>query len=286
MDHPDKQVAVVTGAGGGLGAGIARLLAAQGMRVVVNDVTRPDGASPARGVADDIAHSGGEAVAVAADVSTWAGGEELIAKAVDAYGAVHALVTCAGNFVNAPLADLTEPEWQNGLDVHLKGSVACAQAAARRMVDQGAGGTIVTVSSRGAFFSPGPAYASAKAGVMGLTSAMAMNLREHGITVNCVLPSATTGLFPATAPRTFGGMPPSTDMRPETVAPLVAYLVGPQARDVTDRFFYASGGDIAVYARPLSMEASPVLVRNPDGWQVSDLDDALRPLLQVAGRDS
>jgi NAD(P)-dependent dehydrogenase (short-subunit alcohol dehydrogenase family) len=275
------RVAVVTGGGRGLGAEISKSLAEAGARVVVNDIFSDASGPAAALVAEEITKNGGQATAVEADIATWSGGRALIEGAVEAFGGVHILVTCAGNSIQVPLAGLTQEVWQSSLDVHMKGTVACAKPAARQMVEQGDGGAIVTIASRGAFFAAGPAYAAAKAGVMGLSSAMALSLSKHQVRVNCVLPSAVTQLFPSTSPRTLGGMPASTDMSPERAAPLVTYLASSQAAGITGQYFYISGGDIAVYNKPLLMQASTVLLRNTDGWTADQLDAAIRPMLAI-----
>ena len=275
------RVAVVTGGGRGLGAEISKSLADAGAKVVINDIFSDSAGPAAEIVAAEIVSKGGQAAAIGADVATWQGGKDLIAGAVGAFGAVHILVTCAGNSIQESLSTLSEEKWQSSLDVHMKGTIACASPAARAMVEQGEGGAIITIASRGAFFAAGPAYAAAKAGVMGLSSAMAMGLQQHRVTVNCVLPSAVTQLFPSTDPRTLGGMPASTDMSPERAAPLVTYLASAQAADVTGQYFYVSGGDIAIYNKPLLMEASTVLLRSPDGWTPDQLDSAIRPMLAI-----
>lgn len=268
------QVAVVTGGGRGLGAAVVRSLAAHGAQVLINDL-HPD-------VEQLAGELGANAVADRTDVATFAGGRQIVEAAVRAFGRVDIAVLCAGNSVQTPITEITQEQWQSSLDVHVKGHVACASAAARQMVSQGGPGRIVTFASRGAFLASGPAYAAAKAAIMGLTSAMATTLEPHAIMVNCVCPSASTQLFPSTEPRVLGGMPATHDMSPARIAPLVTYLASAAAQDITGRFFYVSGGDLAMYNRPLLMEAANIVIRNPAlDWTVDQLDAAIQPLLRV-----
>jgi NAD(P)-dependent dehydrogenase (short-subunit alcohol dehydrogenase family) len=270
------KVALVTGGGRGIGAGIVKALVRQGAAVIVADVfVDEDGRGVADLLADEIALAGGRAAASRADISTFAGCDDAVGQAVSTFGRIDILVTCAGNSINVPLTEVTEQQWESSLAVHVKGHVGCARAAARHMIEIGDGGRIITFASRGAFFKAGPAYAAAKAAIMGLTADLAQRLAPHAITANCMLPSAQTQLFPNARASTLGGVPPSTDMSPEHVAPLVAYLVSPQAGHLTGQYFYASGSDIARYATPLTLERSTVILRRPGGWDVDSIDVAM-----------
>lgn len=269
----DGKVAVVTGGGRGLGRGIATGLAAQGASVVINDLFREDdGTAAAELVAAEIRTAGGTAVACLDNIASFDGGEAVVSAALDAFGRVDILVTCAGNFRRSLLLDLEEEEWDAVLPVHLTGTAGCVRAAARAMVAQGEGGRIVTVSSRGAFFGPQVAYSGAKAAIMGLSASAAIELAPYGITVNCLLPSAMTQLFssPATS-RRFGGMPETLSMDPDQVATLVEFLASPAAGEITGRFLYAAGTDLCVYAEPLQLAGATTFIRNAVPWQVDDL---------------
>jgi len=279
-DLPGK-VAVITGGGRGVGRGIARALAADGVKVVVNDLFTGEGESAAASVVAEITSLGGEAVADGHDVSTFASSSHIIDSAVELFGRIDILVMCAGNFVSDRLADLTEERWLSSLAVHLGGHVGCAKAAAQRMTEQGDGGRIVTVASRAAFSSPMPAYAAAKAGIMGLTSALAVGLASAGITVNCLIPSATTRLFPGDDPnaRTMRGMAATISLDPDYIAPVVTYLASGEAKDISGRFVYASGGDICIYTEPLSLHGGTNAFVRKDGiWTAEELSHVLPSL--------
>jgi 3-oxoacyl-[acyl-carrier protein] reductase len=277
------KAAVITGGGRGIGRGIALALASEGAKIVVNDVARePDGTSVADKVVKEITGAEGAAVANYDSVTTMAGGENIIKAATSNFGRIDILVNCAGNFVLVPIVEMTEAVWDSILNVHVKGHFSCTKAAASEMVKQKSG-RIVTISSRGAFFGPRgcAAYSTAKAGVMGLSATLATELKEYGITVNCILPSAITQLFPNVV-RKMGGdnMPPPLTREPEFVAPIVVYLATDEAQNITGQFIYVAGGDIAIYPQPLQMiAAGPRLARKVGKWTVDELGQVIPALV-------
>ena len=283
----DGKVAVVTGGGRGIGRGVAFGLGEAGAKVFVNDYYRGEARGAAEDVADEIHAAGGIAVANGEDISSFAGGAALIEAARKEFGRVDILVTCAGNFWPDMTLDVTEERWNAQLAVHATGTFACAQAAAKLMVEQGDGGRIITFSSRGAFFGPTPAYAAAKGAVMAMTAALSADLSARGITANCVLPSATTQLFPGddASARTFGGVAAAESLNPNDIAPLIVYLATPLAGQITGRFIYAAGGDICVYPLPTSVGGGgTTYLRKPGGrWAVDEIADVLPAVIGVGG---
>jgi NAD(P)-dependent dehydrogenase (short-subunit alcohol dehydrogenase family) len=298
------KVAVVTGGGGGIGGGIAKALAVEGVSVVVNDIPRSDGVSAADKVVDEIKNAGGNAVASYDSVTTMEGGENIVKTAVSNFGRVDILVNCAGNFKPMTnIIEMTEDDWDSVVDVHLKGHFSCIKAAAAEMIKQESG-RIITFSSRAAFAggggprpsSPPPpppppedgprksggppgldlAYTAAKAGIVGLTMALAGVLGAHGITVNAILPSANTNLFPGTTPRGGMGFPATVFLDPEYLAPVVVYLCTDEAKDITGQLFYASGGDVCIYNRPLQPKS---FIRKNGKWTIDELGELIPPLL-------
>jgi len=266
------KVAVVTGGGNGIGRAVALELAAAGASLVINDISRtPDNIMAADKVVNEIKNSGIQAVANYDSVATMSGGNNIIQTAINNFGRIDVLVNCAGNFIAKPIIDLTEAEWDSIIAVHLKGHFSCCKAAVSEMIKQKSG-RIINISSRAGFsYGTMPpnsvAYASAKAGIIGLTATLSAELKEHGITVNAILPSADTQLFPGRGQR-FGG---GTREGAEFVSPIILYLATDEAKNVTGQSFYACGGDIAIYDRPMQLNGPIKFLRTQGKWDIEDL---------------
>ncbi|HEY8471823.1 MAG TPA: SDR family oxidoreductase [Natronosporangium sp.] len=289
-EHLQGKVVVVTGGGRGIGRAIAIESARQAAQVVVCDRYRDEqGAAAADEVVAEIKELGGEAVAVAADVATETGGDATVQAGLDAFGRVDMLVNCAGNNVRAPFVELTEQQWDSVMDVHVKGHFFCSRAAARAMIARGEGGRIVMVASRGAFYSlpkhaqgtphryPCVVYSAAKAAILGMTQTLALELAEHRITVNALIPSADTQLFPGKGSRGAGGVPPTISLDPAYIAPFVAFLGTEAAAGITGRFVYVTGGDVCFFPQPLQLAGS-YFVRKPGKWTVDQLAETIPPI--------
>ncbi len=281
------KAAVVTGSGGkrGIGREVCLALAAEGAGVVVNDISRdPDGKRAADRVVAEIRKAGGRAVANYDTVATMAGGMNIIKTATTNFGSIDILVNCAGNYASMPVLETTEEVWDSIMAVHLKGHFACIKAAVEEMIKK-KNGRIINFSSRGAFFGKAGsiAYATAKAGIMGLTSQLAGALRGEHITVNCILPSADTDLFPGAKKGLGDHMPLPNPPGPEFIAPVVVYLCTDEARNVTGQFIYAGGGDICIYNQPLMVTAAHRLIHKPGKWTLEELNEIIPP---VVGQDS
>lgn len=291
MDRLEGQVALVTGGGRGLGRSVALRLAAEGASLVIDDMYVDDEGLPAaERVAQEIRSNGGEAIAMQEDVSTTSGGDAMVATAVERFGRLDVLVTCAGNFVRGPIQDLTDEQWDSLVASHLRGHFVCARAATRQMLKQNYG-RIITVGSRGAFYDlplskaatpsghkpSSTAYSAVKAGIMGFSNTLALELWETGITVNCLLPSATTQLFPGTEPRMVGGVPPSSSLDPDFIAPVVAFLATPESEAISGKVIYASGGDVILFGSQLDMSGAR-MVRTSGMWTLDELQEVLPTL--------
>jgi NAD(P)-dependent dehydrogenase (short-subunit alcohol dehydrogenase family) len=219
----DGRVAVVTGAGRGIGRGYARLLAARGARVVVNDLGASTGgsgadAAPAADAVTEILDAGGEAVADANDVATPAGAEALVAAALERFGRIDILVNNAGIIRWAGMPDVDADNLERHLTVHVGGSFHTARAAWPHLAAQGYG-RIVNTTSAGVFGLPNnTSYATAKGGIIGLTRSLTLAGADLGIKVNMIAPAAMTRM----AGR--GGDDPTPEMSPDLVAPMVALL--------------------------------------------------------------
>ncbi|HXY99886.1 MAG TPA: SDR family oxidoreductase [Stellaceae bacterium] len=250
------RVAVVTGAGRGIGREHALLLAAEGAKVVVNDLgAAADGsgrdASPAEEVVAAIRAAGGEAIVNSDDVSDWSGAKRLIDQAVGQFGRLDVLINNAGILRDRMLVTMSEAEWDAVIRVHLKGTFAPAHHAAAHWRDQSKalGGPvdarlINTSSSSGLFGNIGQAnYGAAKAGIAAFTVIAARELRRYGVTVNAIMPHALTRM-------TEGLRSLSEEQRarrdPRWVAPIAVWLASTQSREVTGRVFEAGGGILAV----------------------------------------
>ena len=253
----DGKVAIVTGAGNGLGRSHALLLASRGAKVVVNDLggsrdgTGADN-SPAHDVVAEIKAAGGEAVANGADVSDWEQSKGMIDQAVQAFGKLDVLINNAGILRDRMLVNMTEAEWDAVIKVHLKGTFAPAHHAAaywrdlNKATGQPANARLINTSSvSGIYGNIGQTnYGAAKMGIAAFTIIASRELRRYGVTVNAIAPGALTRLT-----EDLGG--PITEERkrsgdPKWVAPIAVWLASEQSSEVSGRMFEASGGVLAI----------------------------------------
>jgi NAD(P)-dependent dehydrogenase (short-subunit alcohol dehydrogenase family) len=246
----DGKVAIITGAGGGIGRAEALLFAREGARVVVNDVGGArDGtgasAAPASQVVDEIRAAGGEAAPSFDSVATAEGAGRIIEAALEAFGRIDVLVNNAGILRDKTLLKMDEAMWDAVIAVHLKGTFLCTQAAARRMVAQGGGGRIVNTSSvSGLIGNFGQTnYAAAKAGIYGLTRTAAIELQKHRITVNALAPVARTRLT-EDLPMFQSGR---EELTPEHVAPAALFLASDLCEDRTGHVLAVAGSQMFIY---------------------------------------
>ncbi|KUI40089.1 short-chain dehydrogenase [Mycobacterium sp. GA-1199] len=246
------QVAVVTGAGRGLGRVYALELARRGSSVVVNDLggtMHGDGEDTAVAdqVVDEITASGGTAIASYDSVDSPAGGEAIVRSAVDAFGRLDAVISNAGIFNSIAFDELTPDDWRRMLSVHLDGAFYLSQPAYRAMKAQGYGRFVFIASSAGMFGQHLEAhYAAAKAGIIGLTNVIALEGEPHGIRANTVLPFGISRMVTETLadPKALEDNGFFAAIRPELVTPLVVYLAS-RACDVSHQNFSACAGRFA-----------------------------------------
>ncbi len=276
----DERVAIVTGAGAGLGRSHALALAARGARVVVNDfggdVHGSGGSSgPAQRVADEIVSAGGEAIAHGADVSNPTQVADMVARAVERWGRVDILINNAGILRDASFVKSTLADFRAVLDVHLFGSAVCSHAVWRHMRAGNYGRILMTTSTSGIYGNFGQAnYGAAKTGLLGLMNVLQIEGEKYGVRVNALCPSAATrmteGLLPDTALRL---------MPPESVSAAALFLVSDQAPRRTILAAVAGG-----YSRIVIQETRGVYLRAEERTpetiaarfgEISDLTDAI-----------
>jgi NAD(P)-dependent dehydrogenase (short-subunit alcohol dehydrogenase family) len=261
MTTLDGRVVVITGAGRGIGASIARLVASLGARVVVNDLgVELDGsggdAGPAEQMAKQIKAEGGEAIANGADITDPDAAESLIRTAIDTYGSLDVLVNVAGILRDRMIFNMSEQEWDDVIRVHLKGHFNTIKPAAAWWRDQrnpdGHYRLINFTSVSGLFGAPGqPNYAAAKMGIVGLTYSCANSLGKYGVTANAISPGAATRMTQSVPDDRRRGPARSDDERsPDNVAPIVAYLASVDSDWLTGRVIGASGYDVMLFNNP------------------------------------
>ncbi|MFB6707340.1 SDR family oxidoreductase [Streptomyces sp. NPDC056333] len=288
------RVVIVTGAGRGLGRAHALAFAAEGAKVVVNDLgVGLDGAGgsspgPARQVVDEIEAAGGEAVAHGGDIATGAGAAGLIAAALDTYGRLDTLVNNAGFLRDRMLVNLDEDDWDAVLRVHLKGHfLTLKHAAAHWRAETKAGRTPVarvinTSSGAGLLGSVGQGnYSAAKAGIVGLTLVAAAEMGRYGVQVNAIAPAARTRMTEQTFAETMAapGAGAFDAMAPENVSPLVVWLGSAASDGVTGRVFETEAGRITVME---GWRPGPSVDRGAR-WSPAEAGEATRKLLAEAG---
>jgi NAD(P)-dependent dehydrogenase (short-subunit alcohol dehydrogenase family) len=282
------KVAVVTGAGRGIGRGVALELADQGAKVVVNDYGvsldgREPTSEPANAVVAEIRAAGGDAVASADSVAEYASAAKIIDAAVQQFGRIDILVTCAGFLRDRMIFNMSEEEFDAVVGVHLKGTFNCIRHAAPFMREQ-RGGRIITFSSgSGLFGNPGQAnYGSAKAGISGLTKVVARDLGKYGVTANGICPVAATRMTMTEATlkareirkqqgivREESALRQLENLKPEDVAPMVAFLASDFAANVNGQFFLCAGTSYSL----LSLPRAEKTIYKEGRWTLDELDE-------------
>lgn len=292
----EGRVAIVTGAGRGVGREYALLLAREGARVVVNDLgTAADGAgqdaSPAQQVVDEIIAAGGQAVADFSDVSDWASAKGMIDLAIRTYGQLDVLVNNAGVLRDRMFVNMTEQEWDTVIRINLKGTAAPAHHAcaywrdlSKKRGEPVAGRLINTSSASGIYGNVGQCnYSAAKGGVASFTTTLALEMARYGVTVNAIGPRAETRLTAGLKELT----PEQAAARsPHWVAPIVVWLASAESAEVTGRFFEAGAGMLAVaegwHQGP---RIDPIDDPTMMGPVVTDLVARARPNADIYGQD-
>jgi NAD(P)-dependent dehydrogenase (short-subunit alcohol dehydrogenase family) len=288
----EGRVALVTGAGRGLGRAHAIELARQGAAVVVNDIgTALDGEGtsigPAAEVVEEILAGGGRALANSDDVADWGGSRRMVESAVEAFGRLDVVVNNAGFVRDRMFANATEEEWDAVVRVHLKGHFCVGRWAAAYWRDRTKAGErqdariINTSSGAGLLGSIGQAaYSAAKGGILSLTLVQAAELARYGVTANAIAPAARTRMTEQVFAAT---MRPPDDgafdaMAPENVSPVVAWLASAQSASVTGRVFEVEGGRIGLAG---GWQHGPTVDKGAR-WEPADVGPAVHDLLSAA----
>ena len=268
------KVAVVTGAGRGIGRGIALAMAEEGAKIVVNDLGgMTDGSGAAQTVADEVVaeikKAGGVAIANHESVTTVEGGENIIKMAIDNFGKIDILVNNAGILRDRMLFNMAPEEWDSVIKVHLYGVFNCTKPAAILMRQQRSGRIISMSSTSGLHGNSGQAnYGAAKAGIAGFTRVVARDLGKYGVTVNAIAPAAGTRMTlseevlagrkirAARGVTSASGQPPEAEMPgPDDVAPIVVYLATDEAANINGCTFGAAGGRISLHTDPVPIKS-------------------------------
>jgi NAD(P)-dependent dehydrogenase (short-subunit alcohol dehydrogenase family) len=291
MGALDGRVAIITGAGRGIGREHALLFASEGAKVVVNDLGGAvdgsgDDRSPAQQVVDEIRALGGEALANADNVADWEGGQRLINSAIEAFGDLHVLVNNAGILRDRVLVNMTEEEWDSVIHVHLKGHFVPTRWAATYWREQSKAGrevkasVINTSSTSGLLGNPGQSnYGAAKAGIGAFSVIIAQELSRYGVRVNAIAPAARTRMTEQ-APG-LGDIVKAPDdpgrfdvWDPANISPLVAYLAT-EGCPATGKVFFVQGGKVQMFQNWTLTES----VERDDRWTVAELESAMKTLV-------
>jgi NAD(P)-dependent dehydrogenase (short-subunit alcohol dehydrogenase family) len=287
MGRLDDKVAVVTGAGRGIGREIALLLASEGAKVVVNDLgANTDGTGTGK-IADDVVNeiraAGGEAVSNTASVAEVSGGESMLASALDAFGGMDILVNNAGILRDVTIFKMEESDWDAVLAVHLKGHYCCSRPFARYIRENNRTGCrIINFSSvSGLYGNFGQAnYGAAKAGIAGFSRVLALELAKYGCTVNTISPGALTRMtIPLRENR--GESVEAEDLDqggPQHGAPICAWLATGEAASITSEIFHTGRGGVAIMQQPKVIKQ---FQKSSGVWTLDELDEVVPQLIEA-----
>ncbi|WP_164516679.1 SDR family NAD(P)-dependent oxidoreductase [Minwuia thermotolerans] len=281
----DGKVCVVTGGGGAIGGEIAKLMAAHGARVVVNDLggsVSGDGGDekPARDIVAAIEDAGGKAIPHFGSVAERRDTEDMIKTAVDAFGQVDCIVNNAGILRDVIFHKMNEPDWDMVIQVHLKGSFNVARSVAPYFREQGSGSMIHFTSTSGLIGNFGQAnYAAAKLGIVGLSKSIALDMQRFGVRSNCISPFAWSrmiGTIPSDTPEQQARLEKIKRMTPAQQAPLAVYLASDAAAHVTGQIFGVRANEIFLFSQPRPIRSA----HRSEGWTPETIAEHGMPALE------
>ena len=282
-----SRVAVVTGAGRGIGRAVAGSLAKSGWAVVVNDLgAGPQGAGadvgPAENAAQEIRDAGGTAVASGADISDWAAARAMVHSAVEEFGCLDAVVNCAGILRDSIFHKMPESDWDAVLKVHLKGTFAVSRAAAEVFRAQSAGAYVHMTSTAGLIGNLAQAnYSAAKLGIVGLSRSIALDMARYKVRSNAIAPFAWSrliGTLPEDTPAEKARVARMKAMTPDQIAPLVSFLLSDAAADITGQVFVVRGNEVMLMSQPRPIKT----MARPDGWTEETLAGQFAPAIRTS----
>jgi len=275
------KVAIVTGAGRGIGRGIALLLAQEGARVIVCDIGASlDGAGtdagPAQTVVNEIEKAGGEAIATTTSISDPGNAEKIVAAALDTFGRVDILVNNAGILRDRIFHRMSWSDWSDVINVHLHGSFAMSRACATHFREQNSGSIVHMTSTSGLVGNFGQAnYMAAKMGIVGLSRGIALDMARFNVRSNCIAPFAWTRMIdsiPAETEQAKERVARIREMTPEKIAPLTVYLASDRAEGITGQIFSVRNNEIYLFNQNRPIRT----IHRSDGWTPEKLDAQLK----------
>jgi NAD(P)-dependent dehydrogenase (short-subunit alcohol dehydrogenase family) len=278
------KVAIVTGAGGGIGREIALAMGAAGAKVVVNDIGASlagEGADqgPAERVAGEIRAAGGAAVANADSVSSWASANRIVQAALDAFGRVDCVVNNAGILRDRLFHKMTVEDWEAVIQVHLMGSFYVSRAAATHFREQESGACIHMTSTSGLIGNVGQAnYAAAKLGIVALSKSIALDMRRFNVRSNCISPFAWSRMIasiPAETPEAKARVAKLQRMEAGKIAPMAVFLASDAAKDVSGQIFAVRANEIFLMSQPRPVRS----VHRAEGWTAATIAEHALPAL-------
>jgi len=275
------KVAIVTGAGRGIGRGIALLLAQEGARVIVCDIGASlDGAGtdagPAQTVVNEIEKAGGEGIATTTSISDPGNAEKIVAAALDTFGRVDILVNNAGILRDRIFHRMSWSDWSDVINVHLHGSFAMSRACATHFREQNSGSIVHMTSTSGLVGNFGQAnYMAAKMGIVGLSRGIALDMARFNVRSNCIAPFAWTRMIdsiPAETEQAKERVARIREMTPEKIAPLTVYLASDRAEGITGQVFSVRNNEIYLFNQNRPIRT----IHRSDGWTPEKLDAQLK----------